>query len=136
MPCQAKAAQESFFDVYGGRDRAPLDPERWIPNIGLNVVDDVESPAIQPDRYAMDATRLDAAIASWRLAGAGEGNSKFYQLGIELKMMGKSNSEIKTILKTEARLARSPAERERQIPSIMASLASWKAATANRSTLL
>ena len=46
LPCQAKAADESFFDVYGGRNRAPLDPERWITNIVLNVVDDVGLLAI------------------------------------------------------------------------------------------
>ena len=38
LPCQAKATHESFFDVYAGRDRAPLDPEQWIRNIDLNIV--------------------------------------------------------------------------------------------------
>jgi hypothetical protein len=82
---------------------------------------DVEPTTIQPVQ-----DEIGCAVARWRQAAHGEGNAGFYQLAIELKKMGMSDPEIKTLLIGEAKFGRSPAKRTSQIPSIMASLASWK----------
>jgi hypothetical protein len=68
-----------------------------------------------------DAQR-DAAIAAWRSALQGEGNSAFYRLGTTLKQLGLPHAEIAAILRQETAFAQSPKDRRNQIKSILKDL--------------
>jgi len=80
------------------------------------------SPAPRGQGRGPDQARVEAAIAEWRTTPKGEGDSAFFKLAVELKKAGMGDGEIEATLSDEARHARSPGERQRQIPSIMRSL--------------
>jgi hypothetical protein len=67
-------------------------------------------------------TLTQKAIDEWRSAAPGEGNAAFFRLGMSLQCAGMEPYEIESILEQEAGHARSPDDRRRQIPSILASL--------------
>lgn len=67
-------------------------------------------------------TLCQKAIDAWRSAAPGEGNAAFFRLGGALQYAGMEPYEIAGILEQEAGYARSPGDRRRQIPSILASL--------------
>ena len=81
---------------------------------------------VQNDR----AQRQAAAIQKWRLAPAETGHAAFFQLGVDLRSAGMSLAEIESTLWQEAGYARHPAERRREIKSIMRTLrgSSWRMA--------
>ena len=114
LPCQAKVASDSFFNVYAEPGRKPLAPDIWIKNARLSVQDDVEDATLQPAAQGeYDQARLDAAVAKWRLSAShpGEGNHQFFLFAVELKKMGMSTIEITAKLKAEAQFGRSPLKR-------------------------
>jgi hypothetical protein len=125
LPYQAECAEQSFFEVYDGTERRPLDPKTWILNVSLATrLHDEKQIAEQGEvDIDIDQTRSDTAISRWRGASPGQGNREFYLFALELKKMGVPNFEIQATLAREAQFARSPKERNDQIPSIMESLA-------------
>ena len=73
------------------------------------------------------AQRREAAIQKWRAAPAEAGHSAFFQLAVDLRGTGLSMAEIENIIRLEAGNARHPAERRREIKSIMRTLeGSWR----------
>jgi hypothetical protein len=66
--------------------------------------------------------RQAAAIEKWRSAPAETGNRAFFQLGVDLRSAGLSMSDIESTLRQEAGYARHPAERRREIRSVMQTL--------------
>ncbi len=66
--------------------------------------------------------RQAVAIQKWHSAPAEGGNRAFFQLGVDLRGAGLSMAEIDGTLRLEATNARHPAERRREIKSIMRTL--------------
>ena len=77
-----------------------------------------EAAKVQDDR----AQRQEAAIQKWRSAPAESGHATFFQLGVDLRGAGLSMADIEDILRLEAGYARHPAERWREIKSVMRTL--------------
>jgi hypothetical protein len=76
------------------------------------------------------ATRRDRAIQKWRAEGTAPhvGNRKFFDLARDLANAGMGDAEIVGILNSEAGFSRSPADRRKQVKSIMRSIRRPKAA--------
>lgn len=123
LPSKAKNVSDSFFWVYTGPGRKPIDPKEWIKSARISVpeYDPEEAPSIQPSNL-IEESRVQAAIERWHSAKPGDGNRAFFALACELRDLGMPSWQIKTTLKEESKFGRSPDERQRQIPSIMTSL--------------
>jgi hypothetical protein len=113
-------ASESFFEVYDGDNRRPLDSEKWLMNVRLETTGEVEVGASEDAHHG--EAEVAVAIARWRAAPAGQGNQHFYSLALNLHKMGMPADEIERTLEIEAAFGRSPSERRDQIPSIMSGL--------------
>jgi hypothetical protein len=122
LPCQAECADQSFFEVYNGPERRPLDPKTWILNVSLATRLHDEKQITEHGEVDIDHTRSDSAISRWRGASPGYGNREFYLFALELRKIGVPNFEIQSTLAREAHFSRSPKQRNDQIPSIMKSL--------------
>lgn len=120
LPAQAAVASESFFEVYDGDNRRPLDSEKWLMNVRLETTGEVEVGASEDAHHG--EAEVAVAIARWRAAPAGQGNQHFYSLALNLHKMGMPADEIERTLEIEAAFGRSPSERRDQIPSIMSGL--------------
>jgi len=127
LPSQAKNPSDSFFHVYKSRGRKPLNPEDWIKSARIDISEweYIDAPVLQPPSTAVEQSKVDEAVAIWRSSPI-TGHA-FFMLGVRLRDLGMDPYEIEAILRAEAQVARSPAERKRQIPSIMKSLRKYAA---------
>ena len=127
LPGQAEKSSDSFFEVYKGPGRQPMDSVEWIrvANLKIPEYELTDAPAVQPT--PIDQWKVDAAKAIWRSAAPGQGHREFFMLGVRLRGLGMESWQIKTTLQEEVQFARSPDERKREIPDIMKSLAKLKA---------
>jgi hypothetical protein len=142
FPAQAQNPADSFFIEYA-EGREPLNPYMWIDKTVLdhrpeperparaeknsNSGQTIRSPAANDDgpssnRAQPKQQRIDAAIAAWRGAAAGEGNFEFNRLAWKLHAAGLDTSEVEGTLRCEANYARSPADRKAQIPAVVDNL--------------
>jgi hypothetical protein len=124
LPSQAADPKGSFFHDYAGPQRAPLDPYAWAGYAANHarpaLVPVPTGPA--PDRTP-DArqAQFDSIIATWRREGGkpGVGNREFFKLGSALAKAGMDNAEVEATLRAEASYARTPADRRRQVKSVI-----------------
>jgi hypothetical protein len=124
LPSQAADPKGSFFHDYAGPQRAPLDPYAWAGYAANHarpaLVPVPTGPA--PDRTP-DArqAQFDSIIARWRREGGkpGVGNREFFKLGSALAKAGMDSAEVEATLRAEASYARTPADRRRQVKSVM-----------------
>ena len=149
LPVQASAGHDaSFFMTFDGGRRLAINPYEWIDKTIIDHRPQPEPDPVRTVRQPMPATecpklmrmrdliaeeeaakakanlvqRQSEAIERWRHASPGEGNGAFFQLGVELRSAGMSDTDIQTTLAHEAGYARSPSERRAQIKYIMRSL--------------
>jgi hypothetical protein len=147
LPCQAENPAHSFFIDHNSPSRQPLDPYVWAGYAANHhrpsqepsepVAEPVQPPMpptncpklrlvrellakeaaakVQNDRDQRQAT----AIEKWRLAPAEAGHAAFFTLAVDLRSAGMSMADIESTLRQEAGHARHPAERRREIKSIM-----------------
>jgi hypothetical protein len=129
LPSQAEDPAQSFFEVYDGGNRSPLDVLSWIENsvVEPKVVRDPEPLPERQDNPAVNQEGIASATAQWRMSSnyPGEGNARFYRFAQALRRAGLSLIEVQAILLTEARFGRSSAKRIAQIPSIVISLRTY-----------
>jgi hypothetical protein len=123
LPCQAENSPDSFFIDYDEPGRIPLDPLPWIQNAHIPLQPELSGHASSSaDRTKIDVLRVGKAKAQWRMAPKGTGNDAFFHLGLECKLARMNRDQIASILKEEVRFARSPQDRQMQIPGILISL--------------
>lgn len=127
-PCQAANPRESFFIDYHEPVRAPLDVGQWLEN-------DIATYAIEEeyqdvgdcggdDEDPLPATGntgplLTAALTRWHRAGHGQGHRAFFRLACDLRRSGIGRQGARHHLLAEARKARSPQERSREVPNLL-----------------
>jgi hypothetical protein len=148
LPCQARHPQGSFFTDYGEVQprRMPIEPYVWIKKSILHT-DPLPlpeplppklptcgggSPKLQQIRAALLEAEggdrknhaADKAIERWRTVAqhAGQGNREFFILAGALQRAGHDDLTIRSLLEIEAGFARHPAERRREINTIIKSL--------------
>lgn len=126
LPCQAQINDHSFFDVYDGPERKPLNPFVWIKNSVTLVPSDFV--AFEPEGASPDINeeKVEAACAKWRMSKhrPGTGNREFFNLAVALRGAGMNATAIGFRLKSEAQFGRHKERRTAQIPSILSSLKS------------
>jgi hypothetical protein len=131
LPCQAVNPLDSFFMDFRDKHRVPLDPYEWAgyaanharPEPALVIQPIPAGPVLPPipetkcpklrlvrellrneqvaKRHANRLDRQQAAIEKWRAAPVKGGNAAFFQLGVDLRGIGLSLSEIETTLRQE-----------------------------------
>ena len=119
VPGQAGLRAESFF-FYHDEGRSLLDVQAWLAN-SINYVTEVQE-WINVEPSDVNLELVDAATDEWRATPEGNGHNAFYRFALALMRAGVQDAHIKGILTREAQHARSPADRKRQIVSIMKSL--------------
>jgi hypothetical protein len=126
LPCQAQVKDHSFFDVYDGPERKPLDPFVWIKNSVSLVPSDFMPFEHEADPQDINEEKVEAACANWRMSKhrPGTGNREFFNLAVALRGAGMNTTEIGFRLKSEAQFGRHKERRLQQIPSILSSLKS------------
>jgi hypothetical protein len=122
LPCQAKDPEESFFKDYK-EGRMTLDPYDWIEHSVFDF-DDTESyrSEFQREDREPDQAAVESAKAEWWYTPKGMGNDAFFTLAVRLRQAGMSEFEIEASAYGGSEPCQYPADRERQIPSIMKSL--------------
>lgn len=127
-PCQAQNPEDSFFIDRSEEPRSLLSPSVWLKNISVPLQPDFEPlPDFVNDEPNEALVR--AAVAVWRDSKGqkGRGDEMFFGLALGLRRAEMSLSQIEGTLRSEAQFARSPGERQSQIPSIMSSLRRYPA---------
>jgi hypothetical protein len=148
LPAQAVAGPEaSFFLVFDGDKRRPINPYQWIDKTIINhrpdpePVADAPAPvslvrkdpnltrallAIEAEKQAHRREdyeeRVDAVITKWRQHPPGSGNHEFFMLALGLAAAGVERTEIERTLFSEAAFAhgnQSQQDRRAAIPDIM-----------------
>jgi hypothetical protein len=82
-------------------------------------------PADEPTiAREIDQRRVELALPDWRQNGGrpGEGNQRFFELGLRLASAGMSRADVERTLDAEAVHAHTPADRRRQVTTILRSL--------------
>jgi hypothetical protein len=126
LPSQAADPKQSFFELYEGEGRAPIDVEQWI--AAAQISPEPQYEPLDQRTGPRNEEAVQIAISEWRQSPQfpNEGNDRFFRLGLGLRAAGMTDSELQATLYEEAYYGRSPEERRRQIPSIMRSLRrSW-----------
>jgi hypothetical protein len=123
LPAQAANPANSFFEVYDGDDRRPLDVMEWIKHCPLA---HVEAPPLQPtdtDGVVAEA-KVEADTAEWCASSEhpGESNARFFDFARALRPAGILLGAIRERLNFEAQNGLHPDKRKRQVSSIMTSL--------------
>jgi hypothetical protein len=130
LPCQAKHPEGSFFVDYDEARRTALEPTAWLQQrIGTMQTSSAE-PTKQDRPVASqprDEQKIEAAIREWRQNGwrPGEGNHRFFELGLKLASSGASAPDLEGMLRSESFYANTPEDRKRQVPSIIQSLTEY-----------
>lgn len=150
LPSQAREPEHSFFRDYAEIPRGALDVREWLKNsiIDLGGADDGVVDAAEPPRpasavssTASDALRalrnalhkddeaseyrvraVERAINKWRETPPGEGHTGFFRLAASLKRVGLDDADLIATLKQEAAFAAHPAERRKEIQSLVRSV--------------
>ncbi len=148
FPCQPKDPSGAYFKVFKGKGREPLNVQEWIEKyiaaeeanmfveqeantfietpLGDTQFGSQETYALVPlAGSGVDQDAVERACSDWQQCPPGEGNHEFFRLGLKLAGAGCDHSEIMSILKEQARYARSPDERLNQVPSILKSLQTY-----------
>lgn len=130
LPRQAFDPSGNIFLEFLGGARAPLQPREWIRKYHQEPETLTEKAMDDWSDASVDWVKVDAATAAWRNAPKtpGSGNRDFFKLGLSLKSAGMSQPEIEAYLQREASYARRPAQRHRQIRSIVRSLEMYERA--------
>jgi hypothetical protein len=132
-PCQAANPRESFFIDYHEPVRDPLDVGQWLVNdIATYAMDEAYQDVGDcggEDEDPLPATGntgplLTAALTRWRRAGHGQGHGAFFRLACDLRRSGMERQGARHHLLAEARKARSPQERSREVPNLLKHI--WK----------
>ena len=123
LPAQAKKASASFFKDYKGQF---LDPRVWI----LNDFRDDKEPVTLGKSYDVSSSPIDDvtyqdAIDTWRSVGClpGNGNDGIYKLLWGLIKSGVRGRELESAARSEASLAHTPVDRQRDITRFIEQLA-------------
>lgn len=150
LPAQAVAGPEaSFFQVFDGGKRKPINPYQWIDKTIINHRPEPEpiaaaaaaaplslvrtDPKLTRALLAMEAEkqahrrenyeeRVDAAIMKWRQHPEGTGHHEFFLLAVALASAGMERVEIEQTLYAETAYAhggQSQQDRRTAIPDIM-----------------
>jgi hypothetical protein len=150
LPGQAAAGTDaSFFLVFDGERRRPIDPYQWIDTSIMNhqpVPEPTPAPCASPPillvrkdpkltRFlqAMEAEkqqrwgedyqrRVEVTLDHWRHHPKGTGNDEFFQLAASLIAAGMRHADVERTLYAELPYAhgtRSQADRKADIPRIM-----------------
>ena len=135
-PCQANHPQGTFYDSHTEK-RMPLKVLSWIKQSISTATDCIKAvapakpskgPSTQlPEEIkltieswsAVEADYVENAVAKWRKTSAGQGHCAFLGLGRSLSYAGLTKTQARQKLQEEARYARSPDERLRDIPDIL-----------------
>jgi hypothetical protein len=117
-PCQAAANEASFFHDHDELPRAALDVDGWLA-AGWSIS---TTPALTMPSVGgrVDREAAAKAVNAWRVTPKGSGRSAFYALSRRLQRAGMSRAELNELLTHEAQYARSPNERRREIPGLVA----------------
>ena len=72
----------------------------------------------------IDDALVQHSIEHWRQSKdvLGQGNDRFFALGLELRKAGMTQDQVRSTLRAEAAFGRHPKERQAQIGSIIGSL--------------
>ena len=75
-----------------------------------------------------DSEAVEIACRDWRANGchSGEGNDRFFKLGLKLARAGLQEPELESALVAEVVYASTPKDRLRQVPSIVESLKRYR----------
>ena len=126
LPSQAADPKQSFFELYEGEGRAPIDVQQWIEAAQFS--SDPQYEPLDQTTRPLNEEAVQIAISEWRQSPQfpNEGNDRFFRLGVGLRAAGMTDSELQATLNEEFCHGQSPEERRRQIPTIMRSLRrSW-----------
>jgi hypothetical protein len=126
LPSQAADPKQSFFEVYEGEGRAPIDVQQWIAAAQFSSDPQHEAPRQRTRPRNEEAIQIE--IREWRQSPQfpTQGNDRFFRLALGLRAAGMTGSELQVTLNEESCHGLHPEERRSQIPSIMRSLGrSW-----------
>jgi hypothetical protein len=129
LPCESADKDGAFFKTYKDKSRQPLDVEEWLdkvhaPDEGYDSIDTSDR-----ESSLANSTRLQNAIDQWQAISKtpGKGNVEFFRLACRLAAAGCSEADTHALLIGQSQFARHPAERIKEIPQIIASLAKMDA---------
>jgi hypothetical protein len=119
MPCQAQDKTSSFFVVYDGPGREPLNVVDWLREVReVRATTRDSLPPPPPINDDAKQRRIDKVVGKWRAADHSDGHDRPQFYNLCLALMGHcrcDENETRRILRDEAPYSHNPDNRLRQI---------------------
>lgn len=123
LPCQPKDPKGKIWKDFKSEARRPLDVDDWLAHaIPIEAKEyDVAPVPSQPAEGEVDLARRDRAVQRWEEVGTqkSNGDREMYVLARELERSGVPHFEAEATLLAAAQAATSPADRKRQVQTIL-----------------
>ena len=122
LPCRPRDPSGAYFKTFANKSRKRLNVEEWVQKLEDDVAEVDRGFVFQP--HQRNQLRIDQAIQHWQSTKlrSGVGHAEFWRLAFRLKVFGCDEDEIHSILTEQAELARTPKERQAEIPAIIKDL--------------